>query len=78
MKIKDWLNTWLNKYKKISIKLKTYIKYQNICENHIIPILGNYKLDELTQDHIQDFILLKLEKGNIVTNYELSYNSVIA
>lgn len=76
MKVKEFLNTWLNKYIKYSIKLRTWVTYQNIILNHIIPILGDYSLDEITPSIIQDFTLYKIEHGNLITGNKLSYNTV--
>lgn len=78
MKLKEWLNTWLNKYQKITIKLRTYLKYTDIINKHINPILGEYELEALTCDVLQRFVLYKLTYGNLITNDKLSDNSVIA
>lgn len=76
MKLKDLFNIWLNKYAKLTIKLRTFITYQNIIEKHLIPILGEQDLETLNSSIIQEFILLKLEKGNLNNGKSLSYNSV--
>lgn len=78
MKLKEWLDTWLNKYQKITIKLRTYLKYEDIINKHINPILGDYELDNLTSNVLQDFVLYKLNNGNLVSKEKLSDNSVIA
>lgn len=78
MKLKEWLDTWLNKYQKITIKLRTYLKYEDIINKHINPILGDYELDNLTSNVLQDFVLYKLNDGNLVSKEKLSDNSVIA
>ena len=77
MKLKEWLDIWLNKYTKLTVKLRTYDKYKYIIEKHINPKLGNYELDELNFEIFQDFVLNKLENGNINTNSKLANNSVI-
>lgn len=76
MTLKELFNIWLNKYVKHTIKLRTFITYQNIIDKHIIPLLGDYKLDEISSSIIQDFILLKIEKGNLINGNELAYNTV--
>lgn len=78
MILRDWLFIWLNKYMKYVIKLKTFICYQNICNNHIIPVLGNKQMNELTVDIIQEFLYHKLENGNLKTGNSLSINSLLA
>ena len=53
---KDWIYEWLLD-KKNYIKESTYANYSNIVFNHIIPKLGDYKLNELNHKIIQDFLL---------------------
>ena len=48
MKLKEWLEVWLNKYVKHTIKLRSYVRYQEIIEKHINPVLGENQLDALT------------------------------
>ena len=76
MKVKELLHIWLNKYTKNTVKIKTFITYQNICDKHLIPELGNYKVKKLTTSILQDFIQKKIEKVNIKTGKELSINTV--
>ena len=78
MKTNEWLNTWLKKYTKHTVKLRTYIRYQEIIEKHIIPYLGEYELEDLKPQILQDFILIKLNSGNLVNGKGLSQNTVIA
>jgi len=46
-----------------SVRPKTIIQYRRIVNNHINPIIGTYKLDEIKPNHIQNFYNSKLEKG---------------
>lgn len=78
MKLKEWLNIWLNKYQKTTIKLRTYLKYEDTINKHINPILGEYELENLTGNILQEFVLYKLNNGNLITKGKLSDNSVIA
>ena len=77
MKLNTWLNVWLNKYAKHLIKLRTYIRYQYMIEKHINPILGEYELEDLSAQVLQDFMLSKLNFGNLKTGKELANNTVI-
>lgn len=76
MKLKDLSENWLNKYAKHTIKLRTYITYKNILEKHVLPVLGEYELEELTSSVIQDFVIFKAEKGNLNAKTGLTYNSI--
>lgn len=78
MKLNEWLDSWLNKYQKTTIKLRTYLKYLDIIQKHINPILGEYELEDLTSNILQDFVLYKLNNGNLITKGKLSDNSVIS
>lgn len=77
MNYSDWLDTWLNKYIKISVKFKTYDYYKRLISGHIKPALGNYDLNELSASVLQDFVINKLEHGNLVTGDSLAKGSVI-
>ena len=78
MKLKEWLDIWLNKYIKYTVKLRTYDRYKYIIEKHINYWLGDKELDELSPQLLQDFILEKVEKGNLKTGQALANNSVIS
>ena len=78
MKLNEWLDSWLNKYQKTTIKLRTYLKYLDIIQKQINPILGEYELEGLTSNILQDFVLYKLNNGNLITKGKLSDNSVIS
>lgn len=78
MKYKEWLEEWLINYIKPTSKERTYQRYAEIVNQHIIPYLGEYELDELTPIILQKFVSQLLEKGNIKTKKGLSANSVNA
>ncbi len=78
MKFNQWLIIWLDKYQKNTIKLKTYLTYQNLIRLHINPYLGNYELDQISISLLQDFINSKLEHGNLINGSPLSTNTVLA
>lgn len=54
----DWLKT-----QKIYLKYSTFTNYCNISHNQIIPNLGNYEVDQLNNDILQEFILNRLKEG---------------
>lgn len=56
------LTSWL-KEKKIYLKYSTYTNYCNVIHNHIMPKLGNYQIEDLNNDILQEFILQKLKNG---------------
>lgn len=76
MKVKELFYIWLNKYCKLSLKIRSFNKYDNFINLHINPILGEYEITEITSDILQDFISLKLKEGNLKTKGPLSSNTV--
>ena len=67
MKLKELLELWLERYMKHTIKIRTYNRYKSICELHLIKDLGEYELEELKPNVLQDFLLHKID-GNYSTN----------
>lgn len=53
---------WLNNTK-LRVKESSYVKYHNMIQNHIIPDLGNWRMDQLTTEAVERFIQKKLECG---------------
>lgn len=43
------------------VKQSTFAAYSLIIENHLLPFFGEYV--EITEDMVQDFVLMKLAKG---------------
>lgn len=76
MQLKTWLHIWLDKYERYSIKLRTFLKYQEIIQQHINPILGEYELENLNYEIIQIFVIEKIEHGNLLNHTSLSTNTV--
>lgn len=61
---KDYINKWFNEYKVLNVSLNTKNDYIYRINAHVIPMIGNYKLNELTTSIIQDFYnKLISEKG---------------
>ncbi len=77
MKYNEWLDLWLQKYVKIAVKLKTYDYYKRLINTHIKPMLGEYDLDNMSPSLLQDFVIQKLEQGNLITGNALAKGSVI-
>ena len=73
---KTWLNDWLENYIKPTSKTRTYERYSDIINNHIVNELGFYELNDLTPFILQQHISKLLSKGNQKTNRGLSTNTV--
>ena len=72
---KDYIYEWLME-KKNYIKESTYANYSNNIHNHIIPVLGNYYMDELNHKLIQSYILDLYKNGNNITNNGLADKTI--
>ena len=55
MKYSEWINIWLSEYLTGRSPL-TISQYKSYAHNHIVPVLGNHRLDELSLAQIQKFI----------------------
>ena len=75
MKYKDWISDWLLLYVK-PLKKRTYERYKNICELHVIGGLGEFELDELTPLVLQRHVNEVKSNGNHKNGGELSANTV--
>lgn len=62
MLYKDWLDEWLENFVKPSVKIRSYLKYKRDVNLHILPILGNYELDDLSSILLQKFTTSLIDK----------------
>ena len=63
MVYKQWCSEWLNCYVKPQVKERTYAKYCQLANSHILPELGDYHLDELSTNVLQHFVNNMQNKG---------------
>lgn len=56
MKLKAWLIFWLENYKKLRLKPKTYEVYETQSVCHILPFLGDITLKDLSSLQVQKYI----------------------
>ena len=75
MTYKEWLSEWLELYVKL-LKHRTYERYKDICNLHIIEGLGKLELDELTPPVLQRHINELMARGNHKNGGALSANFV--
>lgn len=76
MLYKEWLSNWLENYVQPSAKQRTYARYKEIVEQHIITQLGEMDLAEITPYVLQCYVTELLKCGNLRTGKGLSANSV--
>ena len=75
IKFNEVVKQWLN-YKKSFIKDSTYNKYLNTYEKYIKDYMLSYYINQLTNNHIQNFILDLSKKTNYRTNKPLSLSTM--
>lgn len=52
---KDYILKWFDEYKSKHISINTRTNYKSRIDTHIVPKLGSYKLNKITNAIIQDF-----------------------
>ncbi len=75
MLFKDLLYDWIN-YSKDRVKLRTYNRYLNIIELHLIPEYGDVSINNIKRKNIYDFLQKHKASGNLKTGKEMSSSSV--
>ncbi|MBQ2735509.1 MAG: site-specific integrase [Clostridia bacterium] len=55
MTLGQWMDIWLEEYKKTAIKITTYRTYKYSLEKYIKPMLGKIKLQEISSIQLQKF-----------------------
>ena len=76
MLYKEWVLDWLENYVQSSTKQRTYTRYKEIVEHHILPKIGELELFEITPYVLQSCVAEWLKYGNLRTGKGLSANSV--
>ena len=64
----EWLERWLNEYKKPILRPSTYTGYSKDIANHILPYLGSKRITQLKTAEIQKHYNRLLESGRIQDN----------
>jgi len=61
--LNDWVLNWFEDIAKSNIKRSTYSYYQGLIQHHILPLLGQIKLNQIKPSDMQQFIDTLLKKG---------------
>lgn len=54
--VSDWINYWLEKFIKTKVKATTYASYRNKVDVHILPSIGQIKLQNLKKRDVDDLL----------------------
>jgi integrase len=77
MVFKEWLDFWLENYKKLNLKQKTYEVYERFIILHISPSnLGQITLKKITSMHIQRLINDKYKGGLSTASIRKMFNII--
>lgn len=63
--LKDFIYTWFNEYKILKISINTKNDYISRINSHIIPMLGSYKLKDITTAVVQNFYNKLISEKNL-------------
>lgn len=63
--IEEWLAYWLTTYIQPTCKLNTYANFHSYIYGHILPIIGDYKLNKVRTMELQYYVDYKLEQGRL-------------
>lgn len=73
----EYLRRWLSDYAASHVNPRTFRSYRGTVEQHLIPALGNIRLDRLHVSHINRYYSDALRFGNVKTGGALSPTSVL-
>lgn len=60
---------WFEVYKKPKVKPNTAYNYKHDMENHILPVFGNKRIDEIRTTDIQEFLNSKKDKAQSTVHH---------
>ena len=80
MTVREWMDVYMQTYKKPHVRPATYNNYSVKVNNHINSAIGHYKIKSLRQDIIQRFVNGLSEKGlapsTVIDIYKLLHNAL--
>ena len=59
----EWLDTWLQEYKKPKLRPTTFDSYEMLVRRHLKPTLGSIALRDLRPEHLQHFYNAEVQQG---------------
>jgi integrase len=74
--LKEYLEQWIEDYAKTTLRPSTLQTYKTYINNHIIPSLGSFTIQQLQPMHLQRFYNEKLTNGRVDGKGGLSPSTV--
>src|SRR5216683_1935961 len=72
----EWLETWLQHYKRPRIRPSTLDSYEIIIRRHVTPALGHIALQDLRPEHLQRYYNEKVQQGLAASTIKLHHKIV--
>lgn len=72
--LKDYVTKWFTEYKINTLSTNTIANYNSRIDMHIIPKLGNYKVNKITNEVVQDFYNSLINEGQAIKCKKDSWN----
>jgi integrase len=72
----EWLETWLQHYKRPRIRPSTLDSYEIIIRRHVTPALGHIVLQEVRPEHLQQYYNEKAQQGLAASTIVLHHKIV--
>ena len=63
VKLKDYLEDWLETVHKPTLRVSSYVKYRGLLRNYILPELGHIQLKKLTSERVEAFYTKMQQEG---------------
>lgn len=76
MTVKEWLAFWIENFKRLSLKPKTFEVYKQMIDCHIVPKIGHVTLKDLNALHLQRLINEKFEDGMASASVRKMHNII--
>jgi integrase len=74
--VAEWLERWYRDYVKNQCDHRTALSYLSEIRGHLIPALGEIRLDQLKASHVQSYISRALKEGRVDGKGGLSARTV--
>jgi len=56
MTVREWVEDWMERWDKPNVRPTTFAAHRYVMQNHILPGLGNVKLEQLTEADVGQFL----------------------
>lgn len=76
VQFKELLKEWLDSKVVHLCKMRTYLRYREIVQNHLKADIGEYRIQNITSQQLSEYLAMKYKNGNLKTAGALSTSTV--